>query len=265
MILAKILISLQSWFPFDIQVYVNGREWLARQLDQCGIAYKRYDNKLTDIADLPTAQTLCERFTQRKWLRVLNAFARRIHPFLGDLRKTGMGGYYWTLAQAEYATDVFFRDRDTLEALLPALMDTSMSVFSAEDVLRFLGRKPHGNFQGQVTSDRKKRPEGRRVKHRMKGNSIKWYKDWLNSTRASSFGEGGAAVELAAASAKADLKSPVSAERAGGVEQDGVAAAPVEFVPESRSRIICADSSGCRRADRRRRRGRRPRSAGSRS
>jgi hypothetical protein len=175
-------IRLQSWFPFDIQVYVNGREWLARQLDQCGIAYKRYDNKLTDIADLPTAQTLCERFTQRKWLRVLNAFARRIHPFLGDLRKTGMGGYYWTLAQAEYATDVFFRDRDTLEALLPALMDTSMSVFSAEDVLRFLGRKPHGNFQGQVTSDRKKRPEGRRVKHRMKGNSIKWY-DAVNLLR----------------------------------------------------------------------------------
>jgi len=168
-------IRLQSWFPFDIQVYINGREWLARQLDQRGIAYKRYDNKLTDIADLGTAQSLCERFTQRKWVRVLNALARRVNPFLRDLRKTGMGGYYWTLAQAEYATDVFFRDRDTLEALLPALLDTSMSAFSAEDVLRFLGRKLHGNFHGQVTTDRKKRPEGRRVKHRMKGNSIKWY------------------------------------------------------------------------------------------
>jgi hypothetical protein len=38
-----------------------------------------------------------------------------------------------------------------------------------------LGRKLHGNFQGQVTTDRKKRPQGCRVKHRMKGNSIKWY------------------------------------------------------------------------------------------
>jgi hypothetical protein len=50
-----------------------------------------------------------------------------------------------------------------------------MSAFSAEDVLRFLERKLHGNFQGQVTTDRKKRPEGRRIKHRMKNNSIKWY------------------------------------------------------------------------------------------
>ena len=175
-------IRLQSWFPFDIQIYVNGREWLARQLDQRGIPYDRYDNKLTHMADLETAQTLCERFTQRKWLRVLHAFARRVNPFLGEIRKAGMGDYYWTLAQAEYATDVFFRERATLEALLPALMEISMSAFSAEDVLRFLGRKLHGNFQGQVTTDRKKRPEGRRIKHRMKGNSIKWY-DAVNLLR----------------------------------------------------------------------------------
>lgn len=175
-------IRLQSWFPFDIQIYVNGREWLARQLDQRGITYDRYDNKVTYIADLETAQALCERFVQRKWLRVLHAFARRVNPFLGAIRKAGFGDYYWTLAQAEYATDVFFRDRATLEALLPALLETSMTAFSAEDVLRFLGRKLHGNFQGQVTTDRKKRPEGRRVKHRMKGNSIKWY-DAVNLLR----------------------------------------------------------------------------------
>jgi hypothetical protein len=175
-------IRLQSWLPFDIQIYVNGREWLARQLDQRGITYDRYDNKLTHIADLKTAQTLCERFTQRKWLRVLHALARRVNPFLGAIRKAGFGDYYWTLAQAEYATDIFFRDRATLEDLLPSLMEISMSAFSAEDVLRFLGRKPHGNFQGQVTTDRKKRPEGRRVKHRMKGNSIKWY-DAVNLLR----------------------------------------------------------------------------------
>jgi hypothetical protein len=122
------------------------------------IAYRRYDNKLTQIADLETAQAVCERFVRRKWVRVLKAFARRVNPLLATIRKAGLGDYYWTLHQAELATDVFFRDRTALEALL-----------------RFLGRKLHGNFQGQVTTDRKKRPQGCRVKHRMKGNSIKWY------------------------------------------------------------------------------------------
>ncbi len=38
---------------------------------------------------------------------------------------------------------------------------------SAEDVLVFLGRKLHGNFQGEVLNDAKKRAPGARVKHRM--------------------------------------------------------------------------------------------------
>ena len=30
-------VRIQGWIPYDIQVYVNGREWLARQLDRAGI------------------------------------------------------------------------------------------------------------------------------------------------------------------------------------------------------------------------------------
>ncbi len=50
--LGFIHIRLQSWFPFQIQVYVNGRECLSRHLDQQGIAYERYNNTFTRIDDL---------------------------------------------------------------------------------------------------------------------------------------------------------------------------------------------------------------------
>jgi len=42
-------------------------------------------------------------------------------------------------------------------------------------VLRFLSRKLHGNFKGEVGTDSKRRLEGWRIKHRMKRNSIKMY------------------------------------------------------------------------------------------
>jgi hypothetical protein len=168
-------VRLQSWFPFEIQVYVNGREWLARQLDQRGIGYQRYDNKLTQIADLKTAQALCDKFAHRKWPRLLDTWAKQVNPHLPRLRAAGCPGYYWVTDQAEYATDVFFRDRASLEVLVPALVALAATAFSAEDVLRFLGRKPHGHFKGEVFTDLKRRPEGWRIKHVLKRNSIKWY------------------------------------------------------------------------------------------
>jgi hypothetical protein len=37
-------LRLKTWFPYLIQVCVNGREWLARQMDQAKVAYRREDN-----------------------------------------------------------------------------------------------------------------------------------------------------------------------------------------------------------------------------
>jgi hypothetical protein len=122
---------------------------------------------------------LCEKFARRKWPRVLNAFARRVNPHLATIRRAGFKGYYWVADQCEYATDVLFRDRASLAALFPALVERAMTTFSADEVLRFLGRKPHGNFQGEVTTDLKRRPGGYRVKHTMERNSLKMYDDLL--------------------------------------------------------------------------------------
>ena len=35
---------VQSWFPFSVDVCLNGRQWLARQMDQAGIAYRQRNN-----------------------------------------------------------------------------------------------------------------------------------------------------------------------------------------------------------------------------
>jgi hypothetical protein len=148
---------------------------LARRLDEQGLSYARYDNALLQLQDPAAAQALCERFAHREWARVLDAFARKVNPQLALLETSGFGGYYWTIFQAEIATDVLFKDRASLLRVQPDLLQAALLGFSAEDVLRFLGRKLHGNFQGEVSTDLKKRPEGWRIKHRMKSNAIKMY------------------------------------------------------------------------------------------
>ena len=76
--------------------------------------------------------------------------------------------------QAEYASDVIFKDRSKLRDLYPRLLDHAVVDFSASDILTFLGRKLTENFLGEVLTDcKKKREPGARVKHRVKENWIK--------------------------------------------------------------------------------------------
>lgn len=58
-------VRIQGWIPYECQIYINGREWLARQLDKAGIGYVRYENSLLAIDDLEAASELCERFAHR--------------------------------------------------------------------------------------------------------------------------------------------------------------------------------------------------------
>src|SRR5262249_16130970 len=57
-------VRLQTWFPFEMQVYLNGREWLSRQMDAAGLAYQRSDNKILWVSDWQRAQELFDKQLQ---------------------------------------------------------------------------------------------------------------------------------------------------------------------------------------------------------
>jgi len=84
-------------------------------------------------------------------------------------------GYYWTIRQAEYATDVIFKDAASLKKLYPGLIHHAIKHFSSEDVMRFLQRRCNTRFSGEVMSTISKRVEGVRIKHWVAENSIKMY------------------------------------------------------------------------------------------
>jgi hypothetical protein len=168
-------IRLQSWFPFEIQIWANGHEMLARALDRQRIDYLRTGNAFYRIADWQAAQRLADRLAARRWPRLLNSLARWVNPHLPAFRKAGFGGYYWVADQVEVATDIAFDTRPGLEKVLPSLFAHAASAFSAEDVLRFLGRKLHPALAAEVGTDARRRPEGWRIKHRMGRNSVKVY------------------------------------------------------------------------------------------
>lgn len=166
-------VRIQTWFPFTIQIYLNGHEWLARKMTQHGIGYVQVDNAFVQIDDCKRAQRFADRFTRKNFPRILEVFACKVNPLLNELLK-GMQ-YYWVIDQAEYATDILFKDRAALKDLYPKLLRHATMCFSAEDVMTFLGRKLNGNFKGEIQNNFKKRWPGARVKHRMKGNWIKMY------------------------------------------------------------------------------------------
>lgn len=170
-------VRLQTWFPFGIQIYINGREYLKRQLDKEGIKYTSYQNSITWTEDINRAQEICDKLQEKKLYKVFDRFAERVNGFLPRIKEIFNGhSYKWYVEQCEYATDIMFKDRKLLQDLYPYLIEYASLCQVGENIFTFFGRKVHGNYQGEAVSDRKHFfGQGFRVKFIIDKNSIKVY------------------------------------------------------------------------------------------
>jgi hypothetical protein len=172
---------IRTRFPFRIYVCLNGREWLARQMDRARLHYVRRDNTFTWLEDLDRTQALFDRQLRADWPELLGGLARSLNPAHADIFARFPVGYYWSAAESEWAGDVPFHRRAAPEEVYRPLVRHAISAFDAAAVLRFLGRPvaaggkvPHGR-RHEVSSNVRERLEGVRIKHRLNGNPLKMY------------------------------------------------------------------------------------------
>ena len=113
--------------------------------------------------------------------QLFESLLAEVHPLCKEITRPLGAGYYWAVMESEYATDVMFRQRASLQALYPSLLRHGRITFGAPQVLRFLGRQVNrdgginARLHDEVTTDLKRRPEGMRIKHRAGKNTLKMY------------------------------------------------------------------------------------------
>ena len=120
-------VKLQTWFPFTVQVYVNGHEWLARKLAARGIAFEKHDNAFVELADVEKASECARGFWRRDWPKLLDRLAGRVNPLLKDW--LAGQNYYWVIDQAEFSTDVLFADKTGLPSLRRSFVPARCALF----------------------------------------------------------------------------------------------------------------------------------------
>jgi hypothetical protein len=172
-------VRVPTWCPFRLQFYFNGHAWLAHQLTARGIAYELVDNAFVQIADYATANQLAEQFDVEFLHQRLDEFVRQYCPVITHLPQLTDAPtrvtYHWSLMQTEYATDLVFKSRTTVQAFYPHLLETLTHAVKPADIATFLGRKLNGNYQGELGNRFNQRWLGTRLKHQMGPVSINLY------------------------------------------------------------------------------------------
>ena len=178
-------IRLQTWFPYHIQICLNGREWLRRELEREGINFFVHGNKFLHIADYQKAQQLLDKQLDIRFTNLLNGFALKIFPNMKDILGPYLF-YYWTLWQSEWATDFIFDTPASLNTIMNSLLRHAHVTGTSSRVLRYLDRpvtksgQPYTRSPDTVMTRITGFNDGIRLRHWVDQNSVKIYNEQNN-------------------------------------------------------------------------------------
>ena len=175
-------VRLQTWMPYEVQIALNGREWLKRSLDKSGVKYVLDGNKFLDIEDYEFAQRLLDSQLDTRWVDMLSGFVPEVFPSMKAVLGDEMS-YTWTLWQSEWAKDYIFHDPQVLGSHMNQMLRYAFITGTSDRVLRYMGRPVRANGQPHWAAD----PElmtrvglwydGARIRHWVDKNSLKMYNE----------------------------------------------------------------------------------------
>ena len=171
-------LKIQTWFPYNVQIYINGREYLSKLLDKNNVKYEMYNNSFSYIEDFDKAQELANNILNQKISSSFDGLVSKINNLLPNIKNIFSASYYWCIDQCEFATDINFKSRSDLENIYKTLVETTYFAFSSEDIYSFFGRnisRIHKFSKGEIVSDLRHRYQGYRIKFKINNNQIKMY------------------------------------------------------------------------------------------
>jgi hypothetical protein len=180
-------VRLQTWFPYHVQICLNGREWLRRGLERRDVDFAARGNKFVHVGDYALAQRLLDRQLDTRWEPLLDRFAAVVFPAKQAIVGPRLS-YYWTLWQSEWATDFIFPSRREIAPVMDSLLRHAFMTGTAERVLRYMDRPlrtdgtPRADNHDEVMSRLLEFGDGARVRHWVDQNSVKCYNE-LNTLR----------------------------------------------------------------------------------
>jgi hypothetical protein len=145
--LGRLFLRVCPYFPFSVRVCLNGHQWLARQLDHEGIAYRLSDNVFVDCANPDRLQVLSDAFGPQHILAGVEPWLARLLPFFTEQDHRDGYRHQLYMTQVEYCHNLIFHKAAALDRLFSRVLDANRCIGQPDNLATIFGRQ---NFRADT-------------------------------------------------------------------------------------------------------------------
>jgi hypothetical protein len=184
--LGALALRIGSFLPFPATAYLNGHEFIARELTRRKIRFTQRENSFTDVADVQALQAAAKRFGPRVLRLVLNHWALAVGPKFSQKERLACQGLtrYWAVQQVEYCLNFIFKRNWPIRRLFERCCELSLYLIEADRIGQLFGARTTRRLHGKLQNVMERLDHGMHVfRAYWKHSFLKQYEKWRTFLR----------------------------------------------------------------------------------
>lgn len=150
-VLGPMFVRVCPYFPFTARVCLNVHDWLARQMKAHDIRFRQSGNAFLSCDDPAALQALSDSLSPQVMIDRVQKWLGYLTPFFTDRERHHLGCQHRLfVSQIEYARNLIFRNRATLDALQQRLLDVNREMGKPDTVRLIFGRRVTRSYRGKL-------------------------------------------------------------------------------------------------------------------
>lgn len=151
-VLGALLLRVGSFFPFAISAWINGHEFMARELHRRGHSFRQRDNAFCAVGDPQALLRAAGAFTPEVIQARLDYWSFFLGPKFSAKERAGCGGLQrdWYLQQVEYCLNFVFRRHHPIRRLFERACELSLYLLTADRIGQLFAQPVRRRVRGKV-------------------------------------------------------------------------------------------------------------------
>ena len=136
----RMSLRICPYFPCNISIWINGHNWLARQLQKENIGFKMCDNLFVACEQPQRLQQLSDTFAPADIISSVETWLDRLLPFFSPAERHEGYRHQLYMAQIEYCNNLIFKKQACLHRLFDRFMDANRGLGHPDKLAIIFGR-----------------------------------------------------------------------------------------------------------------------------
>ena len=152
-VLGPMSMRVASFFPFQATYYLNGHNFIERELNREKVAFRKSDNAFLKVSDVAALQAAADRFTPLAIQKRLDDWTLRLGPNFSKRERAAMNlSRFYAVNQVEYCRNFIFKRHFPIHKIFERSCEIGLWRMTASRISEIFGRRITKKLKGKLNT-----------------------------------------------------------------------------------------------------------------